>query len=79
MAMFDVRDGRLVCEIVAADFAAAFAVMSHVALIAEAAGHHPDMTISWNRLRIELWSHDVGAITDRDRDLAARLEGVLRA
>jgi len=54
-------------------------LMSHVALIAEAVGHHPDMTISWNRLSIELWSHDVGAITDRDRELAARLEGVLPA
>lgn len=54
-----------------ADFAEAFAFMTRVALVAQARDHHPDMTISWNRVTFDLTTHDAGrTITQRDRDLA---------
>lgn len=68
--VFEENNGRLVAELTTSDFASAFAVMSHIALIAERRGHHPDMTISWNRVTISIYSHDVGMITDRDHQLA---------
>ena len=61
-----------------ADFAAAFAFMSRVAVIAEELGHHPDWSNSWNVVDISLRSHDVGGVvTQRDVQLAQRINEVL--
>ncbi len=61
-----------------ADFAAAFAFMSRVAVIAEQLGHHPDWSNSWNVVDISLCSHDVGGVvTQRDVQLAQRINEVL--
>ena len=75
---FEEINGRLVAEVTSSDFSSAFAVMSHIALIAERQGHHPDMAISWNRLTISIYSHDVGAITDRDHCLAQAITAEVR-
>lgn len=50
--------------------------MSRVALLAEARNHHPDWSNSWNRVVIELVSHDTGGLTDRDLDLAGAIDGL---
>lgn len=68
---WEVVDGKLHREFRFADFSEAFAFMARVALAAEAANHHPDWSNSWNRVVIDLVSHDAGGITDRDRQLAA--------
>lgn len=68
-------DGRLTREFVFADFGAAFAFMTRVALIAEVAGHHPDWSNSWNRVTISLTTHDAGdTVTDADRSMAAAID-----
>ena len=41
--------------------------------LAEAEGHHPDIAIHWNKVTLRLWTHSEGAITARDRELAARI------
>ena len=64
------RDFRFV------DFATAFAFMTRVAELAEEQNHHPDWSNSWNRVVIELRSHDVGAITDRDHRLAEAIDRI---
>lgn len=74
-----VESGRLHREITFPDFSAAFAFMTRVALAAEQANHHPDWSNSWNRVVIDLVSHDSGAITDRDRSLAAQIDALLDA
>ena len=71
--------GKLRREFVFADFSAAWAFMSRVALLAETANHHPDWSNAWNRVVIELTSHDAGGLSARDFDLAARIEGLLRS
>jgi 4a-hydroxytetrahydrobiopterin dehydratase len=70
-------DGKLHRELEFADFSEAFAFMARVALLAEKANHHPDWSNSWNRVVIDLVSHDAGAITDRDRALADAIDGLL--
>jgi 4a-hydroxytetrahydrobiopterin dehydratase len=72
------REGRLDREFEFADFSEAFGFMTRVALLAEQAGHHPDWSNSWNRVRISLTTHDAGSVvTDQDRDLAAAIDRLL--
>lgn len=73
------RDGALHRELTFADFAEAWRFMQAVAELAEAHDHHPDWSNSWNRVVIDLVSHDVGAITDRDRRLAGAIDAALAA
>lgn len=70
---WEVVDGRLHRELRFADFAQAFAFMGRVAEAAERLDHHPDWSNSWNVVVIDLVSHDVGSITDRDLALAAAI------
>lgn len=70
---WEVVDGRLHQEFVFADFSEAWGFVSRVALLAEAAQHHPDWSNSWNRVVIDLVSHDAGGVTQRDIALAAQI------
>lgn len=57
------------------DFTHAFAFMTRVALLAEAADHHPDWSNVYNRVDIRLMTHDAGGLTTRDIALAAAIDG----
>ena len=50
--------------------------MSSVALRAEAMNHHPDWSNAWNKVSIDLVSHDVGGSSQRDFDLAAAIDAL---
>lgn len=57
------------------DFTEAFAFMTQVAEVAEEMDHHPDMSISWNKVTLRLTTHSAGhTVTDLDRALAARAD-----
>ena len=74
---WSLADGKLHREIEFHDFVEAFGFMSMVALLAEKTNHHPDWSNSWNKVVIDLMSHDTGEITDRDRDLANAINNAL--
>ena len=59
------------------DFKAAMFFVNAVAGLAEKAGHHPDVTINYNRVTLSLSTHDAGGITGKDFDLAGRIEAVV--
>jgi 4a-hydroxytetrahydrobiopterin dehydratase len=48
--------------------------VNEVASAAETAGHHPDIDIRWNKVTLALSSHAEGGLTDRDFQLAARIQ-----
>lgn len=68
--------GRLHREFQFKDFVRAFRFMSAVALIAEKSDHHPDWSNAYGKVVIDLVSHDVGALTQRDFDLAAAIDAL---
>lgn len=60
------------------DFSEAFAFMTRVAIEAERMGHHPDWNNVYNTVEINLSTHDDGdKVTDKDRKLAERIDGLL--
>lgn len=66
--------GKLHREYVFRDFIQAFGFMASAALIAEAMGHHPEWSNVYNRLVVDLTTHDAGGITQLDFELAGRME-----
>lgn len=61
-----------------ADFSEAWGFISRVALLAEQMNHHPEWKNVYNKVDIWLSTHDAGGVvTERDRELAARIEGLL--
>jgi 4a-hydroxytetrahydrobiopterin dehydratase len=52
------------------DFVQAFGWMTRAALAAEKRNHHPDWRNVYNRVEVELTTHDAGGLTDADIDLA---------
>jgi 4a-hydroxytetrahydrobiopterin dehydratase len=56
------------------DFRAALAFVNRVGELAETQNHHPDVEIHYNVVRLTLWSHDAGGVTERDFRLAAAID-----
>ena len=70
-------DDKLTTRLEFADFRQAFLFMTEVAFHAEALGHHPDWSNVYNKLEINLSTHDAGnRVTDKDRELARRIDQV---
>lgn len=60
-----------------ADFSAAFAFMTRVALLAEKADHHPEWSNVYNRVDILLTTHDAAGLSQRDVDMATAIDALL--
>ena len=71
---WSIAGGKLHRELIFPDFAQAFAFMGEVARDAEALQHHPEWCNVYNRVVIDLTTHDAGGITSLDFDLAGRAE-----
>ena len=63
------RGNQIVKTFTRADFAQAMVFINEVATAAEAAGHHPDIDIRWNKVTLALSSHAEGGLTERDFQL----------
>jgi len=59
------------------DFVAAFGFMGQVALLAESRNHHPNWSNVYNRVTIELTTHDLGGLSTLDIELAAAIDALL--
>lgn len=72
------REGaRLVLEHRFGGFGAAIAFVDEVARLAQAADHHPDLAVRYDLVRLELWTHVTGGLTDRDVALAGEVAALL--
>ncbi|KKU63017.1 MAG: pterin-4-alpha-carbinolamine dehydratase [Candidatus Amesbacteria bacterium GW2011_GWA1_47_16] len=70
--------GKLVRELILEDFDAAVKLVNRIAVIAGELDHHPDIRIyDYKKLRIELYSHKEKRVTEKDRELAQRIEELL--
>ena len=74
LAGWQVEAGELVKTFQFENFRAALRFVNQVGELAEAAGHHPDIDIRYNRVRLALVTHDAGGITEKDFGLAAEAD-----
>ena len=70
VAGWSVEDGKLHKQFQFETFVEAFGFMTSLALIAEKMNHHPEWFNVYNRVTIDLMTHDVGGISDLDFQLA---------
>ena len=69
------REGdSLVCEFKFEDFQASVDFVNRITPPAEEMNHHPDLSISWNKVNLRLSTHSEGGITENDFELASRIE-----
>jgi 4a-hydroxytetrahydrobiopterin dehydratase len=68
------QGGKLIREWTFKDFVEAMQFVNRIAVLAEAAGHHPDIDVRYNRVLLGLVSHDAGGITRRDAAMASRID-----
>jgi len=72
-----VKDGKLHRELRFDDFQQAFGFMTRMALYAEAQQHHPEWFNVWNQVVIDLSTHDVGGLSDKDVAFAEAVNAVV--
>jgi 4a-hydroxytetrahydrobiopterin dehydratase len=70
------QEGKLHRELRFADFSEAFGFMARVALAAEQLNHHPEWSNVWNRVVINLTTHDCGGLSKLDLALAQRIDAL---
>ncbi len=76
--MWEEQNNMLYRKFVFADFSAAFAFMTRVAIEAEKANHHPRWSNVWNTVEIWLNTHDAGnVVTAKDHQLAKKIDALL--
>jgi len=69
---WELKDGRIEKEF--KDFSEAMKFVNSVAEIAEFEGHHPDIGISWNRVRLSLVTHAIGGLSENDFIMASKID-----
>jgi 4a-hydroxytetrahydrobiopterin dehydratase len=70
------QDDSIVRVAKLADFKAAMLYVGAIAYLAEAANHHPDIAISWNKVTLTLSTHSAGGLTSKDFALAEQISAL---
>ena len=76
---WSVKGERLHRDLKFNSFVDAFGFMAKVALLAESKNHHPNWSNVYNRVSIDLTTHDLGGLSSLDVELAAAIEALLPA
>jgi 4a-hydroxytetrahydrobiopterin dehydratase len=74
---WSLENGKLHKEFIFKDFMQAFGFMAKAALYAEKMDHHPEWFNVYNKIRVDLMTHDAGGITTKDVALAKALESLM--
>ncbi len=70
------KEGKLYREFQFGDFSEAFGFMARSALVAECMNHHPEWFNVYNRVEVQLTTHDAGGLTELDFELAREMDKI---
>ncbi|MEB3293813.1 MAG: 4a-hydroxytetrahydrobiopterin dehydratase [Synechococcales bacterium] len=73
---WSVESGKLHKQFQFPDFVTAFGFMASMALVSESLGHHPEWFNVYNRVTVDLTTHDSGGITQKDLDWAKKANAI---
>ena len=59
------------------DFREALAFTNKVGALAEAQGHHPDIYLTWGKVKLAIWTHKIDGLTESDFVMAAKVDKLL--
>lgn len=76
MLMWEEKDNSLVREYQFPDYKAALAFVNKISEAAEAVNHHPDILLSWGKVKVSLSTHSAGQVTEKDRALAKIIDTI---
>ncbi len=72
------KEGKLVRTITFSNFKEVISVVNKISKIAEKVNHHPDLEIfSYRKLRIKIHTHELNKLTEKDFDLAMKIDSLL--
>ena len=60
------------------DFVTALRFVNRIGEVAEAEGHHPNITFTWGRVEVEIWTHKIDGLAESDFILAAKIDAIPR-
>jgi 4a-hydroxytetrahydrobiopterin dehydratase len=72
-----VGEERLEKEYRFPDFLTALAFVNRLGEVAEAEGHHPDIVLTWGKVKVTLWTHSIGGLSLNDFILAAKSDAAV--
>jgi len=70
---------KIAADLTFKDFKEAMEFVNKVAGLAEKEGHHPDIAINYSKVRLVLWTHAIGGLSENDFILAAKIDEVLKS
>lgn len=73
---WELQDKAIVKTFIFTNFLRAMEFLNAVATPAEGAQHHPDMTINYNKVTLSLTTHSESGLTDKDFDMAGKIEAL---
>ena len=76
LAGWSIENGKLHKKYQFADFVTAFGFITKVAIVAEKMDHHPELYNVYNRVTIDLTTHDAGGISIKDIELAQKIDSL---
>ena len=71
-----IKDKKIFREFQFKNFTIALDFVNLIGKIAEEEGHHPDIFLSWGKVRVEIWTHKIEALSENDFILAAKIDKV---
>ena len=75
LEVWSIQNGKLVTRIEFENYREACFFANTVFSLAEREFHHPEVKVEYGSVEIDLWSHDVEGLTERDFELAEKIEG----
>jgi len=72
-----IEDHHLEREYTFSDFAKALTYVNKIGAVAEQEGHHPDLHLSYGKVKVEIWTHKINGLTESDFILAAKCDAFI--
>ena len=73
---WQLKEGHLYKKFKFKNFVEAMKFVNKIAEIAESEGHHPDFSVHYNKVEVEIWTHAINGLSENDFIVAAKIEGI---